>query len=142
MRLKTAAILTFAALTAAAVMSSTTPARAQQPSLFEILIPATSLNSRGNQNVPGRSESPSLRESLGYLTVRANGAVCLTVDLMSSNSDVLMQLGLQGQASPCTQDGSVVSFSDGQGSELFVRMVIKNGTRQTLINLEIGRAHV
>src|SRR5688572_32689579 len=49
--------------------------------------------------------------------------------------DALPILGLQGQASPCTQDGSVVTFNDGQGSELFVRMVIKNGTRQTLINL-------
>jgi hypothetical protein len=135
MRLKTAAILAFAALTAAAVMATTTPARAQQPSLFEILIPATSLNMRGNLTVPGRSESPALREFLGYLTVRANGAVCLTVNLTSSNSDVLVQLGLQGQASPCTQDGSVVTFNDGQGSELFVRMMLKNGTRQTLINL-------
>ena len=77
----------------------------------------------------------TLREFLGLITVRANGAICLTVDLRPSNSDVVLLVGAPGQASPCTQDGSVVTFNDGHGAEVAMRMVLRKGTRESLFNL-------
>jgi hypothetical protein len=76
-----------------------------------------------------------LRQILGKLTVRANGAVCLTADLMATSSDVVMQLGLQGQASPCTMDGSEVTFTDGQGRLLAARLTLRKGSGEMLTNL-------
>jgi hypothetical protein len=132
MKLKSAALLVLATLAAAAVASSTA-ARAQQPAVFEVFIPADSLNTPTGPFPAGGPAT--LREFLGLITVRANGAVCLTVDLRQTTSDVLMQVGLPGQASPCTQDGSVVTFNDGHGGELAMRMVLRLGTRERLFNL-------
>ena len=131
MRLKLVALVLIALLASSTTLATSNAGHAQQPEIFEIVVPAASLNP-----VAGPFDNrATLRQFLGQLTVRANGAVCLTTDLTTSSSDVVMQLGLPGQASPCTTDGSVVTFNDGQGNELFVRMVLRKGTRQTLNNL-------
>ena len=103
MRLKLLEVVLVALITSTTVMAVSMLGHAQQPSLFEVVIPATLLNAAAS---PPNSPAPqTLRQFLGELTVRANGAVCFTTDLTSSSTDVVLQLGLPGQASPCTMMG-------------------------------------
>jgi hypothetical protein len=131
MRLKSAVVLLVALLASTSALAQSDRGHAQQPVLFEIVVPAASLDSVAG---PFNDTAP-LRQILGKLTVRANGAICLTAELMASTSDVVMQLGLPGQASPCTMDGSEVTLTDGHGILLSARFTLRKGSREVLINL-------
>jgi hypothetical protein len=124
--------LALAVLATISALTASVPARAQQPAIFEVIIPAERLNMPVGFRDP---EIQTIRQFLGRLTVRANGAVCLSIDLTASSGDAVMQLGLPGQASPCSTDGSTVVFHDGRGAQLATQYVLRKGTRETLINL-------
>ncbi len=112
-------------------LTSSGRSQAQQPGVFEVLIPASSLG-QPIGNSPG-----TLGQATARITAQANGVTCATVDLsMATTSDVVMQLGMSGQPPECALDGAKVTFVNGARCDpLSTEMVLAKGTRQTLQNL-------
>ena len=106
-------------------------AEAQQPSVFEVVIPASSLKLAVN----GPAGIRRLGQLQGTMTAQANGIACITADLSSMTSDVTLHLGLPGQPAACSMDGAKVTFFNARCIPLSAEMVLTRGTRQVLQNL-------
>ena len=94
---------------------------------FEVIIPISTLNTPASGSTLGKLE--------GRLTALADGQVCDSADLATATADVVLRLGLPGQAAACSLDGARVTFRNARGMELFVEMTLRKGTVETLRNL-------
>jgi hypothetical protein len=125
MKQKILAVLISVALLIA--LPGTAPTHAQDPEVFEVLVPLDRLQAQTQDGPFG--------DWLGSITASAAGLVCTTVDVSNTTQDVILQLGLPGQPSVCRQDGAIVTFVDVHGFPFSISMTLRLGTREVLDNL-------
>jgi hypothetical protein len=107
--------------------------QAQQPDLFEVVVPIASLNQPVSD--PASTGITTLKQLLYSMSAYANGSFCTRVDLASVTADVVVRLGTPGQPAACSTAGALVQFFDGHCREFNNTLTITIGTRQSFPNM-------
>jgi hypothetical protein len=92
---------------------------------------------RSRVNVSG---GQTLAESIGSVSVFANGQLCAIVSLKAAelamgSGDVIIRLGSEGQPGACRTAGALISFARADGRPLFETRELVPGVTQPLGNM-------
>ena len=113
------------------VTSVSSAVRAQEPGVFEVVVPAAQLNEPVGFIDP---EIKTIGQFLGGLTAYADGTPCVQTST-TTGGDAVLRVGAAGQPAPCMVEGAIVTFVDGFCRQLASQAVLRKGTSVTLTNL-------
>ena len=115
---------------AAAILTAflvTAPGRAQQPDVFEVLIPAAVLDTPAG-------DGTLLGDALGTITAFSGRNECVDADT-TSGQEVVLRLGEPGQPPACGVAGAIVTFVNARCHQLATKFVLRPGERKVLDNV-------
>jgi hypothetical protein len=87
-----------------------------------------------------RAGGGSLADSVGTLTAVVDGQTCMSVALtgpanVNSANDKVLTIGTAGQPAPCAVAGKEITFLNGRGQRLVVKLTTTPGATLILDNL-------
>jgi hypothetical protein len=113
-------------------------AHAQEPNVFEVVIPAALLNQPVGFIDP---EIKTIGQSMGGVTAYGvEGARCAHTST-SAGGDAVLRLGLVDQPEACRVEGAVIVLVDDHCRQLATTFELRKGTRATLTNLAPTAVH-